>query len=104
MTFLAGDELVDARVEPNADDLARQALDGCYWWAALNWWIRCDRCGRTTDYHRPERIEHTEDRLAWECAWIAWESDGGGYHHCAPSCSEQLTLDLGVGSKQMVAA
>lgn len=90
--FLAGDSIDDARDAPNADDLARQEADGQYWWAGLQWFIRCDLCGRVRDYHKPDRAQSTDERMRWEYAWIAWEAHGGGEHVCAPSCHQQLDL------------
>lgn len=82
MTFLAGEMVETARAEPNEDDLARQEADQQYWWAGLEWWIRCDKCGRVTDYRKPDPIQSTEDRVAFEAAWIAWEAHNGGEHTC----------------------
>lgn len=94
MTFLAGESLDVARAEPTADDLERQKLDDCYWWSSLDWWIRCDRCGRTTSYRRPESIQSQDDRDAFDLAWIAWEAHGGDTHVCAGGCDQQLELPL----------
>lgn len=95
MTFLAGDTIDTARSQPTVADLNDQERDGTYWWAAYPWWIRCDLCGRTTPYHLPAQLLHSDDVLAWKCGWISWETDHRGGHHCADGCQPQhVQLDL----------
>lgn len=95
--FLAGESIETARSAPNADDLERQAAEGCYWWAGLDWFIRCDDCGIVTEYRKPDVIQTAEDRAAFDVVWIAWEADAGGGHRCREGCAardEQLALTL----------
>jgi hypothetical protein len=95
--FLAGDTPETARSSPSSDELARQEQDGCYWWAGLTWWIRCDTCDVITPYHMPGNLNHTEQRLRWEYAWISWTAKGAGQHECArcrtAAIPGQLTID-----------